>query len=146
MFGIINKFLKKRKIKKHLDKDFYFIIELFSIVTYLDKEIKDIEIIDSDLLIEDFIKIKYPKLDFDIASLIKTFGHEKYISNLKKFKSNEEYFQLKKLEVLSSLKINKTDNLKKYLFMLINSDGIVANEESCFIKELENLNKGSYYV
>lgn len=146
MFNIIIEFFKKRKIKKHLDKDFYFIIELFSIVTYLDKEIKDIEIIDSDLLLENLIKIKHPELDLHETSLFKTFGHEIYINNLKKFKSNEEYFQLKKQEILSTLKINKKNSLNKYVFMLINSDGIIANEESCFIRELKNLNKGNYYV
>lgn len=146
MFKIISKFFQKRKIKKYLDKDFYFIIDLFSIVTYLDKEIKDIEIIDSDLLLTSLIKRKHSELELYETNLIKTFGHEKYINNLKKFKLNEEYFQLKKQEVLSTLKINKRNNLNKYVFTLINSDGIIANEETCFIKELRNLNTGNYYA
>lgn len=141
MFNLIINWYRTKKIKKHLDKDFDFMMQLFAIVTYLDKEVKDIEIIDSDLLIDKLIRKKYTNLDSTEINLLKDLGHKKYIDSLKKFKIDEEYFELKKQESLSTIRRKDDKNIKDCISMIINSDGIVSNEESSFIKEIRLINK-----
>lgn len=141
MLNLIINWYRTKKIKKHLDKDFDFMMQLFAIVTYLDKEVKDIEIIDSDLLIDKLIRKKYTNLDSTEINLLKDLGHKKYIDSLKKFKIDEEYFELKKQESLSTIRRKDDKNIKDCISMIINSDGIVSNEESSFINEIKLINK-----
>lgn len=141
MFSFIIDWFNTQKVKRCLDKDFNFMMQLFAIVTYLDKEVKDIEIIDSDLLIDKLIKRKYPTLSINETDSLKKLGHKKYIDFLKKFKIDEEYFELKKQEALSTIKRRNDKTLNDYVSMIINSDGIVANEESSFVREIKSINK-----
>jgi len=138
-------FLLGLKVNKYLDKDLKLTIALYSIVTFLDKEAKDIEILDSDMLIEKFIRSKFKNnKDESMVKSLKTYCHHIYMEYLKKYKHDENYFELKKQEVLSTLKKqDKKSSIKKDLYqnvlLIIEADGVKTDEESDFIKQIKKV-------
>lgn len=139
MFSFIKSYFEKRKIKDYIDEEVELMILIFSLVTYLDKKIKDIEIINSDLLILNLFISKYPGISEEDLKLLKKYGHQDYIGYLKKFKQDEDFFELKKQEVLSTVRRKNEKDLNKSILKLINADGVVAKEESDFMREIREL-------
>jgi uncharacterized protein YqgQ len=139
MFSFIKSYFEKRKIKDYIDEEVKLMILIFSLVTYLDKKIKDIEIMNSDLLILNLFISRYPDINEEELQLLKKYGHQDYISYLKKFKQDEDFFELKKQEVLSTVRRKNDKDLNKSILKLINADGVVAKEESDFMREIREL-------
>lgn len=124
------------RLSKYLTKNFRLELEVFAVVTYLDKEIKDIEILDSDILINRLINHTYPDLTEKEEELLEEYSNNFYISELKKFKVDEHYFEVCRQEVLSQVKKLKNKKIKENVLMIVKSDGIITEDESDFLNEL----------
>lgn len=144
MFKLIIKKYDEIILKEYLTKDFLLAIELLSILTYLDKEIKQIEIYNSDKLIEAWISENIETMILKKRLKLINFAHNIYIENLKKYKKDEKFYITRKNTLISKFNYMKDKRFVKSIFKinlisnLINSDGIITKEEHEFILKIKD--------
>lgn len=123
--------------KKFIDNEFNQVVLLFSITTYLDYEIKDIELINADSQLDKYLKKKFPYLKLKKRRELLDYAHELYIKNLIDFKKNKNYFQSKCNETIPFFENHKNEELIDSINEIINSDGSITKEESLFLDRIK---------
>jgi hypothetical protein len=129
-------------LKEYLNKDFLLAIELLSILTYLDKEIKHIEIYSSNKLIEAWINENIETILLKKKLRLINFANNIYIENLKKYKKDGRFYITRKNALISKILHTKDKRFVKSIFKinlisnLLNSDGLISREEHEFILKI----------
>lgn len=145
-FEAIKKYFLLKKINKFLKtthEDILFIVNLYSVITYLDLKVKDIEVINSFDLIDKYIKLKFRKLQLKHIHNIQEYAKIIYYENIRDFRSDKGSYELHKQEILSVLRKIKNKKLYKNILLIINSDNIITDKENEFIIEMQKIYKGN---
>ncbi len=138
----IKKYFFNKRIEKYLKTtkdDINFIVNLYAVIVYLDKQVKQIEILNSFNLLDGYIRLKFKKLDEDKIKDIETYAKELFYQKLHEFKAIEGSFELLKQEILSTLRKIKNKKLYRNILIIINSDNIVTDKENQFIVEMQKI-------
>lgn len=142
LFENIKKYFFNKRIEKYLKTtkdDINFIVNLYAVIVYLDKQVKQIEILNSFNLLDGYIRLKFKKLDEDKIKDIETYAKELFYQKLHEFKTIEGSFELLKQEILSTLRKIKNKKLYRNILIIINSDNIVTDKENQFIVEMQKI-------
>lgn len=145
-FEAIKKYFLLKKINKFLKtthEDILFIVNLYSVITYLDLQVKDIEVINSFDLIDKYIKLKFRKLQLKHIHNIQEYAKIIYYENIRDFRNDKGSYELHKQEILSVLRKIKNKKLYKNILLIINSDNIITDKENEFIIEMQKIYKGN---
>ena len=135
----VKKYFLEKRIEKYLKTtkdDIEFIVSLYAVIVYLDRKIKQIEVINSFCLLDSYIRLKFRKLDPERVEDIKTFAKNLFYKKIKNFKTHDSSFELEKQEILSTLRKIKNKKLYKNILVIINADNIVTDKENQFIVEM----------
>ncbi|WP_323585549.1 hypothetical protein [Aliarcobacter butzleri] len=136
-------FIKINKFLKTTNEDILFIVKLYSVITYLDLKVKDIEIINSFDLIDKYIKLKFRKLQLEHIHNIQEYAKIIYYENIRDFRNDKGSYELYKQEILSVLRKIKNKKLYKNILLIINSDNIITDKENEFLIEMQKIYKGN---
>ncbi|QDD68135.1 hypothetical protein [Caminibacter pacificus] len=124
--------IKELKQDERLD----FFVKLLAVATYADKKIKNVEVSETQIIIEDFLQNHFDNkekiLNLEELNLLKNYIHKRYVKRLEIYKKDSQEFIADRLYIINSPK-RKEEIFQYYLQEIIKADHILTEEE----KELE---------
>jgi len=127
-------------IKKYITDELEKFIIVFAVAIYADKKIKGIEIMSTDIIIEEYIKHYFDDkeiLDVRKIRLIKEYMHNKVIELLAMYKKDIKKFEKDKLIIIKYLsQTHKKEQIIEYIKRIVESDKIITPEEKILLKKI----------
>ena len=124
-------------IRKYKTNEIKNLVLLYAISIFLDKKIKDIEIVSANNLLYEIIEEKYDDISLNEEKLLA----EHYLSMLKEklilYKNDDYSFEMDKIKVLNNLK--KNENKINAIKKIIKSDNEISPEEKDFLQQIKEL-------
>ena len=124
-------------IRKYKTDEIKNLVLLYAISIFLDKKIKDIEIVSANNLLYEIIEEKYDDISLNEEKLLA----EHYLSMLKEklilYKNDDYSFEMDKIKVLNNLK--KNENKINAIKKIIKSDNEISPEEKDFLQQIKEL-------
>ena len=124
-------------IRKYKTDEIKNLVLLYAISIFLDKKIKDIEIVFTNNLLYEIIEEKYNDISLNEEKLLA----EHYLSMLKEklilYKNDDYSFEMDKIKVLNNLK--KNENKINAIKKIIKSDNEISPEEKDFLQQIKEL-------
>ena len=118
------------------DKDLDYFVKVLAVSTYADGMIKNIEILETTSIIEDFLSNHFDRknklLNLEEMDLLKEYLHKKYVERLKEYKKDSSAFLDDKLYILDYDKDKQY--YREYVKKIIEADNIVTEEEKALLE------------
>lgn len=125
------------RIRKYKSENIKKIALLYAITIFLDKKIKDIEIISAKNLIYKIIEGHHKNIPLNKKELVVDYYYEIIKQKLIQYKNNDFSFENDKIKILNYLKHSKEkmQAIKK----IIKSDNEISSEEKKFMEQIKEM-------
>ena len=139
MFDILKYF----NLEKKLNDDLITLAKVLAVAAFLDKRIKKIEMLQSQLIIKEYIKKRKISLSPRNIKISTKRVYNKYLDILKSYKNDEEKLKIDKESIKKHLTVKQDKELLFIVELIIKADNVIDEREKTFLEEIKEITMDS---